>query len=68
VDDGVTNYLGSSFSPAGTMIVFGRRPATGGPDANAADVFVMNVDGTGEHPVTRTLAYDSYPDWGAKVH
>lgn len=67
-DDGVTSYLGSSFSPDGTMIVFGRRPATGGPDANAADVFVMNLDGTGEHPVTSTLAYDSYQDWGPSLH
>ena len=57
-------YLGSSFSPDGTRIVFGRRPATGGPDANAADVFTMRLDGTHERPVTRTLAYDSYPDWG----
>jgi TolB protein len=68
VDDGVTNYLGSSFSPDGTMIVFGRRPATGGPDANAADVFVMRLDGTGEQAVTSTLAYDSYPDWGPRPH
>ena len=42
-DDGVTSYLGSSFSPDGTKIVFGRRPATGGVDADAADVFVMNL-------------------------
>ena len=67
-DDGVTSYLGSSFSPDGTKIVFGRRPATGGVEANAADVFVMNLDGTDERPVTSTLAYDSYPDWGAREH
>lgn len=60
-DDGVTNYLGSSYSPDGTRITFGRRPAIGG---TAADVFVMDVDGTNIRPVTRTLLYDSYPDWG----
>jgi Tol biopolymer transport system component len=55
---GEVNYLGSSYSPDGTMIVFGRRPATGG----AADVFIRTVDG--ERRVTRTRLYDSYPDWG----
>jgi Tol biopolymer transport system component len=63
-DGGVTNYLGSSFSPDGTRIVFGRRPATGGRSLNSADVFTMALDGTDEQPVTRTRAYDSYPDWG----
>src|SRR6478609_1196500 len=33
---GTVNYLGSSYSPDGTMITFGRRPETAG----AADVFV----------------------------
>lgn len=65
-DDGVTHYLGSSYSPSGKWIVFGRRPATGGPEANAADVFVVRVDGTDERPLTRTRLYDSYPDWGPK--
>jgi Tol biopolymer transport system component len=63
-DDGITHYLGSSYSPDGTRIVFGKRPATGGPEADAADVFTMRVDGTHERPVTQTLEYDSYPDWG----
>jgi Tol biopolymer transport system component len=61
---GVVQYLGSSYSPDGTMITFGRRPATGGTEANAADVFIMRVDGSHERPVTRTDLYDSYPDWG----
>lgn len=60
-EGGVVNYLGSSYSPDGTMITFGRRPATGG---TAADVFVMRVDGT--QKVTRTELYDSYPDWGPR--
>jgi len=54
------NYLGSSYSPDGTMITFGRRPETAG----AADVFVAQANATRIRPVTRTALYDSYPDWG----
>lgn len=60
-EGGTINYLGSSYSPDGKMITFGRRPETGGTNA---DVFVMRVDGTHERAVTRTVLYDSYPDWG----
>jgi TolB protein len=63
VHGGVTQYLGSSYSPDGTMITFGRKPETGG---TAADVFVMRVDGTHKRHVTRTVLYDSYPDWGPR--
>lgn len=66
-DDGITRYLGSSYSPNGRWITFGRRPATGGPRTNAADVFVMRTNGTHVHRVTRTRLYDSYPDWGPKI-
>jgi Tol biopolymer transport system component len=65
-DDAVTNYLGSSYSPSGKWIVFGRRPATGGPDLDSADIFVMRTDGTDERALTTTRLYDSYPDWGPK--
>jgi TolB protein len=58
---GLIQYLGSSYSPDGTMITFGRRPETGG---TAADVFVMRANGTHIRHVTRTVLYDSYPDWG----
>ena len=61
---GVTQYLGASYSPDGRWITFGRKPATGGPRADSADVFIMRVDGTDERPVTQTELYDSYPDWG----
>lgn len=61
---GTRNYLGSSYSPDGRFITVGRRPATGG---TAADVYIMRADGTGIRPVTRTVLYDSYPDWGPKV-
>jgi TolB protein len=61
---GVTTYLGSSYSPDGKWITVGRKPATTGPEASKADVFIMRVDGTDERPVTQTELYDSYPDWG----
>jgi Tol biopolymer transport system component len=58
---GVRNVLGSSYSPDGKRIVFARRPATGGTNA---DIFTIKVDGTHERPVT--VLYDSFPDWGPK--
>ena len=66
-DDGITRYLGSSYSPDGKWIVAGKRPSTGGPELNTADVVIMRANGTGERLVTRTVLYDSYPDWGPKV-
>jgi TolB protein len=45
------------------MITFGRRPETGG---TAADVFVMRVAGTHMRHVTRTVLYDSYPNWRSR--
>ena len=61
---GTVNYLGSSFSPDGRYITVGRRPETGGTNA---DVLVMRRDGTHVRHVTRTVLYDSYPDWGPRV-
>lgn len=61
---GAVNYLGSSYSPDGKWLTVGRRPATGGVNA---DVFIMRVDGTDIRQVTHTLLYDSYPDWGPAV-
>jgi Tol biopolymer transport system component len=65
---GLIQYLGSSYSPDGKWITFGRRPATGGPDADAADVYVMRVNGTDKEKVTHTVLYDSYPDWGPSTN
>lgn len=65
--DGVTQYLGSSYSPDGRWITVGRRPATGGTELNSADVFIMRADGTHIRQLTHTIAYDSYPDWGPTV-
>ena len=60
-EGGLIQYLGSSYSPDGEKITVGRRPATGGVNA---DVYVMRADGTHIKPVTQTELYDSYPDWG----
>lgn len=58
---GNPQYLGSSYSPDGRYITVGRRPETGGVNA---DVLVMRADGTHIRNITRTELYDSYPDWG----
>lgn len=58
---GNPQYLGSSFSPDGRYITVGRKPETGGVNA---DVMVMNVNGRHIHRLTHTVRYDSYPDWG----
>jgi TolB protein len=60
-EGGTLQYLGSSYSPDGRKITVGRRPETGGTNA---DVLVMNADGTHIRHVTRTVLYDTYPDWG----
>lgn len=54
-------WIGSaSFSPDGKSITFAKAGRGG-----AADVFVMRIDGSGIRPVTRTVLWDSAPDWGA---
>jgi TolB protein len=54
-------FVGSaSFSPDGKWITFARSGRGG-----AADVFVMRTDGSGVRPVSRTVLWDSAPDWGA---
>jgi Tol biopolymer transport system component len=58
---GTVNYLGASWSPDGRYIVTGRRPATGGVNA---DIFVLDRNGNEVSQLTRTDLYDSYPDWG----
>jgi TolB protein len=60
---GTVNYLGSSYSPDGRFITVGRRPETGGTNA---DVLVMRVDGTHIRNITHSVLYDSYPDWGPR--
>jgi Tol biopolymer transport system component len=58
------HYLSSSFSPDGTKITTARTPGTG-PEG-AADVYVMNADGSNPHAVTRTRLWDSGADWGSR--
>ena len=54
--------LSASYSPDGRSVTV----ALGGVD-DQPDVFVMRADGTGLRPVTRTPAWDSAPDWGARA-
>lgn len=58
------HYLGPSFSPDGTQIATARTPGRG-PE-RAADVVVMNADGSNIRPVTRTRLWDSGADWGRR--
>jgi TolB protein len=61
VEDG-TLVLSTSYSPDGKYIVH----ASDGIDGQA-DIYVMNADGTGNHPITRTKLWDSGPDWGPEA-
>jgi TolB protein len=55
-------YLSSGFSPNGSQIVTARTPGTG-PEG-AADVVVMNANGSNAHPVMQTRLWESGADWG----
>jgi TolB protein len=54
-----TLVLSASYSSDGRWIVY----AGGGAGGNA-DLYLMRADGTGSHPLMRTSAWDSAPDWG----
>jgi len=54
-------YLGPSFSPDGRMIATARTPGVRSP---AADVVVMQADGSRLRPLTKTAVWDSGADWG----
>ncbi len=58
---GSSNWLSYSFSPDGTMITVGHNLA-----GQNADVWVMNLDGSGLRDVTNSLIWDSAPDWGPR--
>jgi TolB protein len=60
---GMYSWLSSSFSPDGTMITVSRAPGVG--NAGRADVYVMNVDGTGLFDVTGSASWESNNDWGS---
>jgi TolB protein len=57
-------YLSSGFSPDGQLIVSARTPGAG-PEG-AADIVVMNADGSNVRPVTETRLWDSGADWGPR--
>jgi TolB protein len=54
----------SSFSPDGKMITVAHNPGVGA--AGNADVWVMNLDGSDLRNVTRSIIFDSAPDWGSR--
>jgi Tol biopolymer transport system component len=55
-------YLSASFSPDGRKIATARTPGSG--LEGAADVVVMNADGSEIRRVTKTRLWDSGADWG----
>ena len=59
------HYLSSSFSPDGRMIVTARTPGAG-PDG-AADLVVMNVNGSHVRAITKTRLWESGVDWGPRI-
>src|SRR5919201_1947374 len=58
------HYLSSSFSPDGLMIVTARTPGTG-PNG-AADVVVMNANGSHVRAVIKSPLWESAADWGPR--
>lgn len=54
-----TPVLSASYSADGRWIVY----AAGGASGNG-DLYLMRANGTGSHPLMRTSAWESAPDWG----
>jgi TolB protein len=61
---GKRKWLSCSFSPNGKKIQAGRVPGRG--KAGNADIYVMNLDGTGRRNLTRSGAWESASDWGPR--
>lgn len=55
-----TKIFSATWSPDGTQIVFAKGDSTG-----RGDVWVMNADGTNQHPILEAPQWDSAPDWGS---
>jgi TolB protein len=63
-DGDTVQWIGGSFSPDGTRIVWSRTPGVG--HAGNADVYVMNVDGSEIENLTESPRWDSGADWGPR--
>jgi TolB protein len=57
--EGQANYPG--WSPDGRRIVFNRLPGVGGLDA--AEIYIVNFDGTGQRQLTDNEAMDGHANW-----
>jgi TolB protein len=63
---GTAKWLSGSFSPDGAKIQAGRVPVVSGEQQNA-DIFTMNLDGSGMLNITNTPhKWESASDWGPK--
>jgi Tol biopolymer transport system component len=58
------SYLSSTFSPDGKRVVSARTPGTGRD--GAADIVVMNADGSNILQITKTRLWESSVDWGPR--
>ena len=61
---GKHKWLSCSFSPNGKKIQAGRFPGRG--KAGNADIYVMNLDGTGRRNLTSSSSWESASDWGPR--
>jgi TolB protein len=61
---GTVEWISGSFSPDGTRLAWARTPGDGA-EGNA-DVYVMNVDGSGVQDITQSNRWDSGADWGPR--
>jgi Tol biopolymer transport system component len=57
-------YLSSSYSPDGKLILSARTPGAG--PSGHADLVVMRANGSDVRPITTTALWESSVDWGAR--
>jgi Tol biopolymer transport system component len=55
-----TKIFSATWSPDGTQIVFAKGDAR-----ESGDIWVMNADGTNQHPILQVPQWDSAPDWAS---
>jgi TolB protein len=61
---GTGKWASGSFSPNGKKIVDAKNPGVG--KAGNADVYVMRLDGSHLRNITRSIKWESAPDWGPR--